>query len=37
MSERSQDTSIADITVVRSTRALDDRFPQSVGGEETDS
>ena len=30
-------TQVADITVVRSTRALDDRFPPSVGGAEADS
>ena len=28
-------TLVADITVVRSTRALDDRYPESVGGGET--
>ena len=28
-------TQVADITVVRSTRALDDRYPASVGGEES--
>lgn len=30
-------TQLAEITVIRSTRALHDRFPQSVGDEETDS